>query len=96
MPHSNRSAHIDALLRSGRLSRRELLAAAAGLGLVGLFGAPRAGAQQTPRFVADPFQLGVASGYPTPDGFSLWTRLAPAPLQADGGIERDAMISVQW
>lgn len=96
MTHSNRSAHLDALLRSGRLSRRELLAAAAGLGLAGLFGASPSWAQQAPRFVADPFQLGVASGYPTPDGFSLWTRLAPAPLQADGGIERDAMIPVQW
>lgn len=96
MPHSNRSARLDALLRSGRLSRRDLLSAAAGLGLVGLLGPGATRAQQAPRFVADPFQLGVASGYPTPEGFSLWTRLAPAPLQADGGIERDALIAVQW
>ncbi len=96
MTHSNRSARLDALLRSGRLSRRDLLAAAAGLGLVGLLGPGESRAQQAPRFVADPFQLGVASGYPTADGFSLWTRLAPAPLQADGGIERDALIAVQW
>ena len=27
------------------------------------------------RFAGDPFKLGVASGYPTPDGFVLWTRL---------------------
>ncbi len=38
-------------------------------------------------FPADPFLLGVASGYPTPDGFSLWTRLAPVPLQADGAMD---------
>ncbi len=38
------------------------------------------------RFIADPFALGVASGYPTPSGFTLWTRLAPAPLRADGGM----------
>ena len=31
----------------------------------------------------DPFQLGVAAGAPTPDGFVLWTRLAPDPLAAD-------------
>jgi len=38
-------------------------------------------------FPADPFLLGVASGYPTPDGFSLWTRLAPVPLDPVGGME---------
>jgi alkaline phosphatase D len=31
----------------------------------------------------DPFSLGVASGEPSPDGFVLWTRLAPDPLAAD-------------
>jgi alkaline phosphatase D len=41
----------------------------------------------------DPFTLGVASGAPRPDGFVLWTRLAPDPLVAeaatlpDGGVE---------
>ena len=30
-----------------------------------------------PRFADDPFQLGVASGDPTPTGAVLWTRLAP-------------------
>jgi alkaline phosphatase D len=39
-----------------------------------------------PRFVAEPFSLGVASGWPTPTGVSLWTRLAPAPLSPDGGM----------
>ena len=28
----------------------------------------------------DPFALGVASGYPSPDGFVIWTRLAPCLL----------------
>ncbi len=31
----------------------------------------------------DPFSLGVASGCPSPDGFVLWTRLAPEPLSPD-------------
>jgi alkaline phosphatase D len=44
-----------------------------------------------PRFVADPFSLGVASGYPTPDGFSLWTRLAPIPLVPHGGLEPEGV-----
>jgi alkaline phosphatase D len=30
------------------------------------------------------FSLGVASGDPLPDGFVLWTRLAPDPLAPDG------------
>ncbi|MFG2002892.1 alkaline phosphatase D family protein [Spirillospora sp. NPDC048911] len=33
---------------------------------------------------SDPFGLGVASGDPWPDGFVLWTRLAPKPTEADG------------
>ena len=30
-----------------------------------------------------PFSLGVASGAPRPDGFVLWTRLAPEPLSTN-------------
>src|SRR5688572_3542363 len=39
-----------------------------------------------PRFADDPFQLGVASGDPTLNGGVLWTRLAPKPLEPDGGM----------
>jgi alkaline phosphatase D len=42
---------------------------------------------QTPKFLSDPFTLGVASGDPTPDGFVLWTRLAPEPLDPDYAID---------
>ncbi|MEM7371379.1 MAG: alkaline phosphatase D family protein [Bacteroidota bacterium] len=31
-----------------------------------------------------PFQLGIASGDPAADGFVLWTRLAPKPLEGGG------------
>jgi alkaline phosphatase D len=31
----------------------------------------------------DPFSLGVAAGDPSPDGFVIWTRLAPDPLHRD-------------
>ena len=34
--------------------------------------------------MAYPFTLGVASGDPRPNGFVLWTRLAPRPLDPDG------------
>jgi alkaline phosphatase D len=44
---------------------------------------------------ANLFTLGVASGYPTPGGMILWTRLAPQPLQADGGMP-PAIVPVRW
>ncbi|MCM5570273.1 alkaline phosphatase D family protein [Burkholderiaceae bacterium FT117] len=47
------------------------------------------------RFERDPFALGVASGAPTPDGFVLWTRLAPDPRRGDGGLAPEP-IGVRW
>ncbi|MGJ5813404.1 alkaline phosphatase D family protein [Paludibaculum fermentans] len=38
--------------------------------------------QETPKFAANPFQLGVASGDPAPDGAVLWTRLMGENLRA--------------
>lgn len=43
----------------------------------------------------NPFTLGVASGDPTPDGAVLWTRLAPAPFQPDGGMAAK-LVEVTW
>lgn len=42
-----------------------------------------------------PFSLGIASGDPSPDGFVIWTRLAPSPLEPDGGMGMGPM-PVQW
>lgn len=42
-----------------------------------------------------PFTLGVASGDPHPDGFVLWTRLAPNPLEPGSGMPM-ATVPVQW
>jgi alkaline phosphatase D len=39
-----------------------------------------------PRWADDPFQLGVASGDPTPTSVVIWTRLALRPLEPDGGV----------
>ncbi len=47
-----------------------------------------------PRFAADPFSLGVASGDPLPNGVVLWTRLAPDPLNG-GGMDPHA-VEVKW
>ena len=48
-----------------------------------------------PRFQDTPFQFGVASGDPEPDGIVLWTRLAPHPLLPGGGMPAET-VRVQW
>jgi alkaline phosphatase/alkaline phosphatase D len=47
------------------------------------------------RLTGDPFTLGVASGDPLPESVLLWTRLAPEPFEADGGMGQER-VSVQW
>jgi len=47
-----------------------------------------------PRFADDPFQLGIASGDPTPTSVTIWTRLAPRPTEPDGGMT--ARTAVSW
>lgn len=42
-----------------------------------------------------PFSLGIASGDPAPDGFVIWTRLAPEPLERDGGMGI-GVVPVKW
>jgi alkaline phosphatase D len=48
-----------------------------------------------PRFAEDPFQLGVASGDPTPTGAVIWSRLAPRPLELEGGMSAGRVV-VNW
>lgn len=73
------------------LSRRGVLAAFGG-GLA-LSRTGPALAQAT--FDVNPFRLGVASGDPLPDGFVIWTRLAPDPLAFGSGMPR-APMAVSW
>lgn len=49
-----------------------------------------------PRFSDYPFQLGIASGDPSADGFVLWTRLAPDPLNLAGGGMPPTNVVVDW
>jgi alkaline phosphatase D len=42
-----------------------------------------------------PFKLGVASGDPDPQGFVLWTRLAPSPFDPGSGMPMKT-VPVQW
>jgi alkaline phosphatase D len=48
-----------------------------------------------PRFVDDPFLLGVASGDPLSNGVTLWTRLAPMPLSPGWGMNGQRT-AVRW
>ncbi len=89
--------HSKALYQNtlARLSRRQLLNAAAILGTAAI-AAPLFSRKTlaAPIFMDYPFQLGVASGEPTPDGFVLWTRLAPKPFE--GGGMPAVNVEVAW
>ncbi len=72
------------------ISRRSFLICAASLAAA----APFTRLLARPRFDKNPYTLGVASGYPSPQGVVLWTRLAPEPL-AGGGMPQ-AAVEVAW
>ncbi|HWK34818.1 alkaline phosphatase D family protein [Sphingomonas sp.] len=55
----------------------------------------RTPALAAPKFLDDPFALGVAAGDPAPDGFVIWTRLAPRPLEPHGGMPAEA-VELGW
>ncbi|MFZ5747183.1 MAG: alkaline phosphatase D family protein [Pseudomonadota bacterium] len=80
------------LILPPRFSRRTVVAGAMAGGSAALLGI---GARASGLPAADPFTLGVASGEPVPDGMVLWTRLAPEPLAADGGMPARA-VPVRW
>ena len=67
------------------VGRREFLRIAGALGVSSAIAAD-ALTGRTARFDSYPFSLGVASGYPSADGFVLWTRLATRPAEPGGGL----------
>ncbi len=75
--------------------RRTLLKGAAGAGLLASGLSMIAASPVRAEFKQNPFTLGVASGDPAPDGFVIWTRLAPEPLQARGGMSV-VPVDVSW
>lgn len=83
--------------RTRGLNRREMLAA--GLTFAGtlsrLAAAPPQAGTGRGRYSDYPFRLGIASGDPTPNGCVLWTRLAPEPLAANGGMANED-VRVGW
>jgi alkaline phosphatase D len=87
-------------LAAAYLNRRRLFIAGAGLaGGLAASCVSRSGTgeqPQTPGAVSGyPFNLGVASGDPSPDGVVLWTRLAVQPLEPGGGMP-PSQVRVDW
>ena len=80
-----------------RLTRRDFLrVGGSAAALVTLGGAlPARHGERGPRFRDDPFELGVASGDPLPDGVVLWTRLNEEAVAQAAGRAR-SRIPVRW
>lgn len=77
-------------------NRRQFLKSLAGAGSLALFsGLSPVSTWGSANFPISPFQLGVASGEPWPDGFVIWTRVAPYPLSVDGGMPNQ-VVEVDW
>ena len=75
--------------------RRGFLLAATSFAFTSFIGKPVTGwVRRNPQFPSDPFRLGVASGDPAADGFVLWTRLAPDPVNG-GGMPQEN-VEVRW
>ncbi|MCP1469705.1 alkaline phosphatase D [Sphingobium sp. OAS761] len=72
-------------------TRRQILTTAAATPLVG---APAIAKAQS-WFAGYPFALGVTSGDPAPDGFVIWTKLAPKPFEPHGGMPM-VPLPVKW
>jgi alkaline phosphatase D len=68
------------------LTRRHFLAT----GAAAMVAAPAIVRAQS-KWRANPFSLGIASGDPSPDGFVIWTRLAPEPGEAHGGMAMESV-----
>ena len=78
------------------LRRRTFIAGSVSLAAAALLSNRAHGAVARARsFSGYPFTLGVASGDPLADGVVLWTRLAPRPLDPDGGMGADP-VAVDW
>jgi alkaline phosphatase D len=80
---------------SGPIDRRRFLVVTGSLSAAAVWSTRALGAVlAAPKFSDYPFQLGVASGEPAVDGFVLWTRLAPKPLEG-GGMPAEP-VEVDW
>ncbi len=89
-------SRIPQMVRSeGGVSRRLFLAYGSALASLPLLGERAEAADRKVSFSANPFSLGVASGDPDAKSVVLWTKLAPKPLEVDGGMKPEA-VAVHW
>ncbi|MBN8920363.1 MAG: alkaline phosphatase D family protein, partial [Rhizobiales bacterium] len=78
------------------VGRRTLLKGLAGAAALTLAPSPfRHSLHAQPVFAVYPFSLGVASGDPSPDGFVIWTKIAPNPFVRGGGMANQP-VEVAW
>ncbi|MGA5901130.1 alkaline phosphatase D family protein [Streptomyces venetus] len=96
------SPHDDVLRTAAQhLARRRFLTVTAAAAMLAFTtnrparGATAAPERDAARISADPFTLGVASGDPLPESVLIWTRLAPEPFAADGGLGQERVV-VDW
>ncbi|MEM9281933.1 MAG: alkaline phosphatase D family protein [Verrucomicrobiota bacterium] len=81
----------------GGISRRLFTSYLAALSSLPWIGSGSEGkGSNTSKFSGNPFTLGVASGDPNHEGMVLWTKLAPEPLELNGGMPLDAFNEVTW
>ncbi|HCR28541.1 MAG TPA: alkaline phosphatase, partial [Opitutae bacterium] len=80
---------------SGGISRRNFLRYTGSLASAAAWSSQSIGATiKRPIFANYPFSLGIASGDPDEEGFVIWTRIAPDPLNG-GGMPREN-VEVSW
>ncbi|QEL15011.1 alkaline phosphatase D family protein [Limnoglobus roseus] len=85
----------EAVRSEGGLTRRLFLAYGAALTAIPTIAARSEAADRKIAFADNPFTLGVASGDPDATSVVLWTRLAPKPLDGDGGMKPET-VAVAW
>lgn len=74
------------------INRRDLLKAFSSVAILTSLSPTSVFSQSLQKY---PFTLGVASGDPLPDGFVIWTRLAPEPLERASGMPMQS-VPVRW
>jgi alkaline phosphatase D len=79
------------------MNRRDLLVGTGLLGMTAISSVSRTASTRisSGKIKEFPFTLGVASGDPWPDGFVIWTRLAPRPFERYFGLD-PVSVTVEW
>jgi len=85
----------DVVRSEGSVSRRLVLAYGAALAGLPMVSSRLTAADRKIVFESNPFTLGIASGDPDANSLVLWTKLAPDPTTAHGGMNPE-MVPVSW